>query len=104
MIILFDHELTRWINFALSKWINFALSFTVTEIEPGFSLIAKLHFAASMKVHPLASEFTELTLLKENILKHSTGIEDGCVRVPDGPGFGVDLNEDVFQKLIIRKG
>ncbi len=53
-----------------------------TEIEPGFSLIAKLHLAASMKIHPLASEFTELSLLKTNILKHEINIEDGCVKVP----------------------
>ncbi|MBU8880660.1 hypothetical protein BGM26_17025 [Bacillus sp. FJAT-29790] len=72
-----------------------------TEIEPGFSLIAKLHFAASIKVHPLASEFTELTLLKANILKHSIEIEDGCVKVPNGPGFGVELNEEIFEKYIV---
>ncbi len=59
-------------------------------------LIAKLHLAASMKIHPLASEFTELSLLKENILKYDIAIEDGCVKVPDGPGFGVELDEDIF--------
>ena len=70
-----------------------------TEIEPGFSHIAKLHLAASMKVHPLASEFTELSLLKENILNHRVTIENGVAKVPDGPGFGVDLDENVFDKL-----
>ena len=69
-----------------------------TEIEPGFSMIAKLHLAASMKVHPIASEFTELTLLKMNILKHHLEIKDGCVKVPDKPGFGVELNEEVFNE------
>ena len=71
-----------------------------TEIEPGFSLIAKLHLAASMKMHPLASEFTELSLLKMNILKQNIDIIDGCVKVPDKPGFGVELNEDVFSECI----
>ncbi len=70
-----------------------------TEIEPGFSLIAKLHLAASMKIHPMASEFTELSLLKENVLDHNIEIIDGCVKVPDGPGFGVGLNEEVFKKV-----
>jgi L-Ala-D/L-Glu epimerase len=69
-----------------------------TEIEPGFSLIAKLHLAASMKIHPLASEFTELPLLKKNILKHAIEIIDGCVQVPDKPGLGVELNEEVFNE------
>jgi L-alanine-DL-glutamate epimerase-like enolase superfamily enzyme len=73
-----------------------------TEIEPGFSCAAKLHFAASMKIHPLASEFTELSLLKENVLIQKMQVKDGCVEVPDGPGFGVELNEDVFEKLVIE--
>ena len=73
-----------------------------TEIEPGFSLVAKLHLAASMKRHPLASEFTELSLLKANILKYDIAIEDGCVKVPDGPGFGVELDEDLFEEFIIN--
>ena len=69
-----------------------------TEIEPGFSLIAKLHLAASMKIHPLASEFTELPLLKKNILKHNLEIINGGVKVPDKPGFGVELNEDILNE------
>ncbi len=69
-----------------------------TEIEPGFSLIAKLHLAASMKIHPLASEFTELPLLKKNILNHNIEIIDGCVKVPDKPGFGVELDEEIFNE------
>lgn len=71
-----------------------------TEIEPGFSLIAKLHFAASMKIHPIASEFTELSLLKKNILNHDIEIIDGCVKVPDGPGFGVELNEEILAECL----
>jgi len=69
-----------------------------TEIEPGFSLIAKLHLAASMKIHPVASEFTELHLLKKNILKHKIEIIDGCVKVPDKPGFGVELDEEILNE------
>lgn len=69
-----------------------------TEIEPGFSLIAKLHLAASMKIHPLASEFTELSLLKKNILKHKIEIINGCVKVPDKPGFGVELDEEILNE------
>jgi L-alanine-DL-glutamate epimerase-like enolase superfamily enzyme len=73
-----------------------------TEIEPGFSLIAKLHLAASMKIHPLASEFTELSLLKTNILKHEITIKEGCVKVPTGPGLGVELDENNFDNVIIK--
>jgi L-alanine-DL-glutamate epimerase-like enolase superfamily enzyme len=69
-----------------------------TEIEPGFSLFGKLHLTASMKINPFASEFTELPLLRKNILKHDIEIIDGCVKVPDNPGLGVELNEDVLNE------
>lgn len=72
-----------------------------TEIEPGFSLAAKLHLAASMKIQPIASEFTELSLLKEHVIDHRFEIIDGCVKVPDGLGFGVKLNQDVFERVRI---
>lgn len=55
-----------------------------------------------MKIHSLASEFTELSLLKANILKYDIEIKDGCVKVPDGPGFGVELDEDIFEEFIIN--
>jgi len=73
-----------------------------TEIEPGFSLVAKLHLASSMKEHPLASEFTELSLLKVNILKHEIQIKDGCVKVPSDPGFGVELDETIFEGVTMK--
>ncbi len=55
-----------------------------------------------MKIHPLASEFTELSLLKGNILNHNFEIEAGCVKVPEGPGFGVDLDEAYFETVRIK--
>ena len=67
-----------------------------TEVEPGFSLAAKLHLAASFARHDLASEFTELSLLKKNVLAWDPEIVDGALRVPQGPGFGVELDQDVF--------
>lgn len=78
------------------------LAIVGTEIEPGFSQIAKLHMAASMKIHPLASEFTEFPLLKANIFKQDIEIVDGGVKVPEGPGLGVDLDEEVLKQYIIE--
>lgn len=69
-----------------------------TEIEPGFSLAAKLHLAASLKHLPFACEFTELSLLQANILKQQIEIKDGFVRVPQSPGFGVELDEEALIK------
>jgi muconate cycloisomerase len=70
-----------------------------TEIEPGFSIAAKLHLAASMKNHPLASEFTELSLLQENILRHRFEVVEGYVAVPEGPGLGVALDGKAFESV-----
>ncbi len=105
---LINIKIAKSCGLALAKKIEFVSEslglpcIVGTEIEPGFSLIAKLHLAASMKIHPLASEFTELSLLKTNILKHEVKIENGCVKVPDGSGFGVELDENNFEKVIIK--
>lgn len=72
-----------------------------TEIEPGFSLAAKLHLAASMRTLPYACEFTELTLLKNSMLKPNIKIEDGYIRVPESAGLGFDLDEQTFAEFVI---
>ncbi len=40
----------------------------------------------------------EKPLLKKNVLKHKMEIIDGCLKVPDKPGFGVELDEDVLNE------
>ena len=72
-----------------------------TELEPGVSSIAKIHLAASMAIHPLASEFTELTQLDGSILDRPIEIINGCVTLPSGPGFGVNINDEALEKFKI---
>lgn len=69
-----------------------------TEIEPGMSLAAKIHLAASIKNLHYACEFTELSLIEESILIPEIKIEKGYVKVPDGNGFGFEINEDLLNK------
>ncbi len=73
-----------------------------TELEPGISMVAKLHMAASMRIHPIASEFTELTQVDGTVLKQPLKVVDGCLAVPDGPGFGVEIDEDALEKYRIK--
>ncbi len=73
-----------------------------TELDPGISLVAKIHIAASMKNLPFACEYTELHYLKESILKPKVEIEDGYVKVPTGAGFGVGIDEDVLMKNRVK--
>ncbi len=69
-----------------------------TELEPGISAVAKVHFAASMRDHPIASEFTELTQVDGTIITPALKVENGCLKVPQGPGFGVDIDEDKLKE------
>jgi L-alanine-DL-glutamate epimerase-like enolase superfamily enzyme len=71
-----------------------------TELEPGISSVAKLHLAASMRDLPLACEFTELDQVKGSILKQKIRLEDGCLQVPEGFGFGVDLDEEALAQHV----
>ncbi|MFQ5754003.1 MAG: mandelate racemase/muconate lactonizing enzyme family protein [bacterium] len=75
-----------------------------TELEPGVAAVAKVHLAASMRVHPLASEFTELTQVDGSILKQKLKVVDGCLEVPEGPGFGVEIDEDALKEYKIATG
>lgn len=75
-----------------------------TEIEPGFSLAAKLHLASSLKNLTLVCEFTEMTLLTDSILFPRVLLEDGCIRVPEGPGLGFTLDEAALEKYRIALG
>lgn len=73
-----------------------------TELDPGISLAAKIHLAASMKNLPFACEYTELHYLKESILKPKIEIEEGYVKVPKGIGFGVDVDENVLMRHSVK--
>ncbi len=72
-----------------------------TELEPGISAVAKIHLAASMKTHPIASEFTELTQVDGTILTEALHLQDGHLMVPEGPGFGVDIDEDALKEYAL---
>ena len=61
-----------------------------------------IHLAASMRVHPIASEFTELTQVDGSILTEPLKVVDGCLEVPTGPGFGVEIDEDALEKYRIE--
>ena len=64
--------------------------------------MAKIHLAASMRIHPLASEFTELTQVDGTILKKPLKAIDGFLDVPTGPGFGVEIDEDALEAYKIN--
>lgn len=64
----------------------------------GTTIAAKLHLAASTLIIKDAVEFTEIRL-HDNLLAapydllFSLPLEDGCLAVPSGPGFGVSIDD-----------
>jgi len=73
-----------------------------TELEPGISAVAKIHLVASMRVHPIPSEFTELTQVDGSILTRPLTVVEGCLKVPEGPGFGVEIDEEALEGYRIK--
>ena len=79
-----------------------------TAFGTGITDAAKLHLAASTMIIRDAVEFTEI-YLHDNLLlpPHDTELrlpllEDGCLPVPDGPGFGVSLDEGKVAQYVSR--
>jgi L-alanine-DL-glutamate epimerase-like enolase superfamily enzyme len=75
----------------------------------GIEMAAKLHLAAATVTVDSAVEFTEIGL-HENLLlaPHDSALalplEDGCLPVPDGPGFGVTLAVDRVEAYTLSSG
>jgi L-alanine-DL-glutamate epimerase-like enolase superfamily enzyme len=70
---------------------------------PGVGLIATMHLCAAIPNSTyLEYPYDPPVLVPEvfqGILKNPVRVEaDGCVTVPDGPGFGVELDEDKLKK------
>ncbi|MGD9867134.1 MAG: mandelate racemase/muconate lactonizing enzyme family protein [Hyphomicrobiales bacterium] len=57
---------------------------------------AMAHLAASVPWTPAVGEFSNgpTDVLADDIVTEPMRLEDGTVRVPEGPGLGVDLDED----------
>lgn len=71
----------------------------------GITIAAKLHLAASTIIIRDAVEFTEIRLHENLLAKPNDSLltlplEDGCLPVPDGHGFGVVLDQDKVQSHI----
>jgi len=78
-----------------------------TAFGTGIERAAKLHLAASTVKMVAAVEFTEIGLHTSLLVQPhdrllALPLEDGCLPVPDGPGFGVQLDEEAVRKLHMR--
>ena len=73
----------------------------------GLEIAAKAHFFAATEIVTDAVEFTELSL-HGNLLqspwdaRFALPLEDGCLPVPDGPGLGVEVDEEQASRVAVR--
>ncbi|MBT5058540.1 MAG: hypothetical protein HOM68_18510 [Gemmatimonadetes bacterium] len=71
--------------------------------ELGILDAAILHACAAAPACTLPSDI--LSCQREhNLLTTSLDVVDSCIRVPDGPGLGVELDEDALQRYAVTAG
>jgi L-alanine-DL-glutamate epimerase-like enolase superfamily enzyme len=67
--------------------------------KTNIEIAANLHFlAAQPNVEPLEFSLSNSPLRWHTTREHFPVEEDGCVRVPQGPGLGVTLNEETIER------
>ena len=83
----------------------FGVPITVHNTQPVLSTVAHLHFCAASPMVPYAQEYNiEPVSIRDEwpVLKQPLEVVDGHIAVPDGPGLGVELDEEVVQTLAAR--
>jgi L-alanine-DL-glutamate epimerase-like enolase superfamily enzyme len=61
----------------------------------GITTAATLHVLGGLHEPTLAHQ-THLTILENDLLKEPFEFVDGCLKVPDGPGIGVEIDRDAL--------
>jgi L-alanine-DL-glutamate epimerase-like enolase superfamily enzyme len=69
----------------------------------GINMAASLHFLAARKTSFILEYGVEETPIRWKVTKQRMDIDsEGYVHVPEGPGLGIDLNEDVIEQFRVR--
>ena len=80
----------------------FGKPMTVHNTQPTISTVAHLHVCAAYPNIPYAQEYNiEPTSIRDEwpVLKEPLRVDYGFMAVPEGPGLGVELDEDVMRRL-----
>ena len=71
--------------------------------EMGVSIAAKLHLVASSTNFPFGND-THYLLQSDDVIKGGMfRFADGAIKVPTGPGLGVELNEEKLTSLSVQE-
>ena len=82
----------------------FNVPITVHNTQPILSTVAHLHFCAASSMVPYSQEYNiEPISIRDEwpILKEPLEVVDGYIAAPEGPGLGVELDEEMVKKLAI---
>ena len=69
--------------------------------ETGIGTAASAHFACAFKNIKLPSEISLLLFYEGDLLKEEVRIEGGFVKVPQGTGIGVEIDEEKLKKYSV---
>ncbi len=69
-----------------------------SNLEVGLGAAASLHFVASTKNVDIPNDLYLGNILHKNdIIKTNYELLNGCLKVPENPGLGIEVNEDIFR-------
>ena len=80
----------------------FGKPITVHNTQPVLSTVAHLHVCAAYHTIPYAQEYNiEPISIRDQwpVLREPLQVQGGYLRVPDGPGLGVELDDDLVDRL-----
>jgi muconate cycloisomerase len=69
--------------------------------ESGIGVTAELHLAAATRAIPYAGEMVGHLRLVEDLVVGSIPVNEGAAAVPEGPGLGLVVNEDLIARVAI---
>lgn len=67
--------------------------------ESDIGIAATLHLAAALGPNPPAMGLSTAGMIAEGIVKKPLRIEDGCLKVPDVPGLGMELAPELLERM-----
>ena len=72
--------------------------------ELGIATAAQLHLATATPnfLEPVDSAYTKMLPPSEDIITEQFVYHDGALKAPDGPGLGVEIDEDKLQRAKLR--
>ncbi len=71
--------------------------------KSGILVAATLHFAATLPEIPFMEYSVASSPLRRDLVRSSIQVVDGRARIPQSPGLGVDLNEEIVERYRVDR-